>query len=109
MMVDSGCSLYDDLEIQDMFILEDSKFIVIPVLTFTVRVSFLFTLFQHSKLDQDKISLTDLSLEGKWLVVGGCIEYVLCFPFFQTNNFEINVHNYLWPPLLRTTAIKLIN
>ena len=42
MMVDSGCSLYDDLEIQDMFILEDSKFIVIPVLTFTVRVSFLF-------------------------------------------------------------------
>ena len=35
---------------------------------------------------------------------------VFCsFPFFQTNNFEINVHNYLWPPLLRTTAIKLIN
>ena len=45
MMVDSGCSLYDDLEIQDMFILEDSKFIVIPVLTFTVRVSFLFRYF----------------------------------------------------------------
>lgn len=45
MMVDSGCSLYDDLEIQDMFILEDSKFIVIPVLTFIVRVSFLFRYF----------------------------------------------------------------
>ena len=34
---------------------------------------------------------------------------VVLSPFSQTNNFEINVHNYLWPPLLRTTAIKLIN
>ena len=33
----------------------------------------------------------------------------LCFPFFQTNNFQINGRNYLWPPQLRTTAIKLIN
>ena len=31
------------------------------------------------------------------------------FPFFQTNNLQINGHNYLWPPQLRTTAIKLIN
>ena len=31
------------------------------------------------------------------------------FPFSQTNNFEINGRNYLWPPELTTTAIKLIN
>ena len=31
------------------------------------------------------------------------------FPFFKTNNLQINGHNYLWPPQLRTTAIKLIN
>ena len=31
------------------------------------------------------------------------------FLFFQTNNLQINGHNYLWPPQLRTTAIKLIN
>ena len=34
---------------------------------------------------------------------------LLRFPFFQTNNLQINGHNYLWPPQLRTTAIKLIN
>ena len=83
-------------------------------LSLLLQFEYLFFLLSfNTKLDQDKRSRGLTSLEGKWLVVslagGGCIEYVLCFPFSQTNNFEINVHNYLWPPLLRTTAIKLIN
>ena len=46
----------------------------------------------------------------RWLVlaVAGSANR-LRFPFFQTNNLQINGHNYLWPPQLRTTAIKLIN
>ena len=32
---------------------------------------------------------------------------VLCFPFFQTNNFEINVHNYLWPPPIHRCSQRL--
>ena len=122
----AGCSLYDDLEIRDMCVhlREDSKFIVIPRCPYFLLEQFysLFLLSFNIQLEIKIKDLTSLPGEGKWLGVvssiggSGCRRnwrmYRVCVvlsPFSQTNNFEINVHNYLWPPLLRTTAIKLIN
>ena len=124
----AGCSLYDDLEILDMCSSQRGLKIYcypsLSLLSSRTILQSLFFFFQHSARDQDKRSCwSDLtpwrrevagsisSIGGWcWRNSGGCIEYVLCSsPFSQTNNFEINVHNYLWPPLLRTTAIKLIN